>query len=241
MQIAIIADIHGNLEAFEAVLDHIHTENVSHIFSLGDNVGYGPDPEAVMQRIRKEKILSVLGNHEMAMKNDTFISWFNPMAQKAVIYTRAHLSEESLGEIREYPKSRVFENLRFVHGAPPSSPLLYLFQLADDKLARCLDRLNESICFAGHTHDLHIIEYDGAQIERLPLPLGDTELNPKYKYVINVGSVGQPRDGDKRAKYVIYDTATFTVSVKAVAYDPRLTAEKIIQAGLPEQYASRLF
>lgn len=240
MRIAIIADIHGNLEAFEAVLDHIHTENVSRIFSLGDNVGYGPDPEAVMERIREAKILSVLGNHEMAMKNDSFIAWFNPMAQRAIVYTRAHLSEESLCEIKEFPKSRVFENLRFVHGAPPSSPLLYLFQLTDDKLARCLDRLVESICFAGHTHDLNIIEYDGTTLDRRSLPVGDTALNPKFKYVINVGSVGQPRDGDKRAKYAIYDTLAHTVSVKAVPYDSRITAGKIIQAGIPEQYANRL-
>jgi predicted phosphodiesterase len=241
MRTAVIADIHGNLEAFDAVLACIHAEQVSRIFSLGDNVGYGPDPEAVMERIRDNGILSVLGNHEMAMKHESFISWFNPMAQKAVLFTRAHLSEKSLGEIREYPKSRIYEKLRFVHGAPPASPLLYLFQISDDKLARCLDRLEQTVCFAGHTHDLQIIEYDGTHVHRYPLPLGDSPLNPSFRYVINVGSVGQPRDGDKRAKYVIYDASSHTVSVKAVVYDPRFTAEKIIHAGIPGEYAARLF
>ncbi len=240
MRIAIIADIHGNLEACDAVLDHIGHQDVSGIFSLGDNVGYGPDPERVIERLKTRSVRSVLGNHEMALNRESFISWFNPMAQKAVLYTRAHLSETSLKEIRSYPKSLVFRGMRFVHGAPPASPFLYLFQISDDKLVRCLRRLNERICFAGHTHDLHIVTDDGRDLLREPLPLGDTVLSREFRYVINAGSVGQPRDGDKRAKYLIFDTETYTLSVRAVDYDRRTTAAKIRSAGLPDQYADRL-
>lgn len=240
MRTVVIADIHGNLEALDAVLEDIREKNTARIFSLGDNVGYGADPEAVMERLRERGILSVLGNHELAMKHDSFISWFNPMARQAVTFTRAHLSEQSLSEIRAYPKSRVFENLRFVHGAPPASPLLYLFQLSDDRLARCLDRLDQNVCFAGHTHDLQVIEYDGTHVERRNLPIGDMDLDPSCRYVVNVGSVGQPRDRDKRAKYVIYDRSVHRISVHAVAYDAETAAAKIIQAGIPIDYATRL-
>jgi predicted phosphodiesterase len=240
MRIAILSDIHGNLEAFEEVLKDIRKEGISHVYSLGDNVGYGPDPEKVMVRVREENILSVMGNHEMAMKYEPFLSWFNPMAQKAILFTKAHLSEDSLRDIGEYPRFRTFEDLRFFHGAPPSSPFLYLFQLDDVRLSRRLDRLGQSICFAGHTHDLQIVEYTGEAIDRRTLSLGETLLNPESRYVINVGSVGQPRDRDKRAKYAIFETTEKKLEIRAVEYDAGLTAKKILDAGLPEQYASKL-
>ncbi|MBU1171995.1 MAG: metallophosphatase family protein [Proteobacteria bacterium] len=240
MFIAVLADIHGNLEAFRDVLARIRTRKVDRIFSLGDNVGYGPDPEAVMELIRKNTIESVLGNHEKAMNEESFISWFNPLAQKAVRYTRDHLSDQSLLAIKDYPKSRVFEKIRFVHGAPPSSPVLYLFQLTDDKLAKRLHAMDESLCFAGHTHDLGLITYDGTHLVHSTLPFGETRLDPDLKYLINVGSVGQPRDGDNRAKYVLYDTRTRILTLEAVPYDNRTTADKIIKAGIPEQYAQKL-
>jgi predicted phosphodiesterase len=240
MRIAVFADIHGNLEAFTQVLTHIHENQASRIFSLGDNVGYGPDPEPVMALIRKHRIDSVLGNHEKAMIEEPFIAWFNPMAQKAVLYTRRHLSEESMDEIRSYPKSRVFENMRFVHGAPPSSPVLYLFQLDDEKLAKRMATLDETLCFTGHTHDLGLIVWDGGDLVRTELEPGTLTLDPAKRYIINVGSVGQPRDGDNRAKYVLYDTGTRRLTVNALTYDNRFTADKIIRAGIPSQYAEKL-
>lgn len=240
MLIAVFADIHGNLEAFNQVLAHIYEHPVSRIFSLGDNVGYGPDPEPVMQLIRKNRIRSVLGNHEKAMIEDPFIAWFNPSAQDAIYYTRDHLSVKSMEEIRDYPKSRVFKNIRFVHGAPPSSPVLYLFQLEDDKLAKRISTLTEPLTFAGHTHDLGLIEWDGKQLSRKVLKPGKITLDPDKRYIVNVGSVGQPRDGDTRAKYILFDTETRALTVNALAYDNQLTASKIIKAGIPEQYARNL-
>ena len=240
MLIAVIADIHGNLEAFQAVLAQIRENKVARIISLGDNVGYGPDPEQVMALVREEGVESVLGNHEMVMKDPHFIAWFNPLAQQAVLYTRARLSEQSLDDIRSYPKSRVFDRLRFVHGAPPASPLLYLYQLSDEKLAKRLDCMEETLCFAGHTHDLQLIEYRGGSLERKQLVPGTFQLDSDVTYLVNAGSVGQPRDGDNKAKYVLYDTTTHVLTVRAVPYDAEFTASKIIRAGLPEQFARRL-
>lgn len=240
MLIAVFADIHGNLEAFTEVLGDMKNYPVERIYSLGDNVGYGPDPEPVMDLIRKNNIESVLGNHEKVVIKDTFIAWFNPMARKAVRYTIEHLSSLSVAEFRDLPKSRVFENMRFVHGAPPASPVLYLFQLNDEKLAKRLHDMGETLCFAGHTHDLGLIVYDGDTLIRTDLEVGETWLDPDKKYLVNVGSVGQPRDGDIRAKYVLFDTQTRVLTLRAVDYDNQATADKIIRAGIPQQYADKL-
>lgn len=240
MHIAVISDVHGNLEALDAVLDDIKEKNVSQIFSLGDNIGYGADPEAVMERLKKPGVLSVLGNHEMAVKKESFISWFNPTAKKAVEYTIQNLSEASAAEISAYPKCIVMDNLRFVHGAPPASPFIYLFQLSDEKLEKCMKLYKETVCFVGHTHDLQIIECRENHIERQQLAIGETKLDENSRYIINAGSVGQPRDRDKRAKYLIYDSDLHQITVHAVEYDAQKAADKIIKAGIPADYATRL-
>lgn len=240
MLIAVFADIHGNLEAFQRVLEDIKNHSVERIFSLGDNVGYGPDPEPVMELIRKHGIESVLGNHEKALIEDAFVVWFNPLAQQAIHYTKAHLSSQSICEFGDLPKSRVFMNMRFVHGAPPASPVLYLFQLTEEKLAKRMRDMDEDVCFAGHTHDLGLYVYDGCSVMRLDFPEGDTSLDPGRKYIVNVGSVGQPRDGNTKAKYVLFDTEKRMLSLKTVIYDNKTTAKKIINAGIPEQYAHKL-
>lgn len=240
MKIAVFADIHGNLEAFTAVLAHIRRHAVDALMSLGDNVGYGADPEAVMALIRENEVLSVLGNHEKAMNEDSFVAWFNPLAQLAVRYTRSKLSTRSLAEIRDYPTSRVIETMRFVHGAPPDSPVLYLFQLNEATLIRKLKAINENICFVGHTHQLGLVRLDDDALIREPLPVGQKHLDRAMPTVINVGSVGQPRDEDKRAKYVRFDTDTHMLTVEAVEYDNATAADKILKAGIPADFARKL-
>jgi predicted phosphodiesterase len=240
MKIAVFADIHGNLEAFTAVLAHIRRQPVDALISLGDNVGYGADPEAVMALIRENDVLSVLGNHEKAMNEDAFIAWFNPLAQLAVHYTRSRLSARSLAEIRDYPTSRVIGPLRFVHGAPPDSPVLYLFQLSEATLIRKMKTMAETICFVGHTHQLGLIRLDGDTLIREPLPVGQKHLDPAIPTIINAGSVGQPRDEDKRAKYVRFDTDTRMLTVEAVVYDNAAAADKILKAGIPADFARKL-
>ncbi|GAB6095814.1 metallophosphoesterase family protein [Desulfatiferula olefinivorans] len=240
MKIAVFADIHGNLEAFTAVLAHIRRHHVDALISLGDNVGYGADPEAVMDLIRENDVLCVLGNHEKAMNEDAFINWFNPLAQMAVRYTKSRLSPRSLADIRDYPTSLVFESLRFVHGTPPDSPVLYLFQLSDAALIRKMRDMSETLCFVGHTHQLGLIRAAGDTLVRESLPLGDIRLDPARPTIVNAGSVGQPRDEDKRAKYLRFDTDTRILTVEAVAYDNAAAADKILKAGIPADFARKL-
>ncbi len=241
MKLAILTDIHGNREAFEAILNKINTINPDRIISLGDNVGYGAEPEQVMALLKEHKIESVLGNHELAIINEKFINWFNPTAQIAVNYTKANLSPESVAIIKTFKKSMVTDNIRFVHGAPLQAVSIYLFQIGDEKLLKTMGNMVESICFTGHTHDLGLIEYNGETLSRNPLKKGITQLNRNYKYIVNSGSVGQPRDGENSAKFIFFDTETFCLDVRYVPYNFELAAKKIIAAGLPKTYAVKLY
>lgn len=240
MEIAVLSDIHANLEAFLKVLGDIDARGIQKIISIGDNIGYGPDPEAVMQLLLAKGIYSTLGNHEMPVKQKSFINWFNPVAQKSVHYTLSRLSDASVAAIKTFEPFVIFKGARFVHGVPKKSLTLYIFQLSEDILLKKFREMDESVCFIGHTHDLDLIAYDGVEFERSALPEGVTPLDKEKKYIINIGSVGQPRDGDNRAKYVIWDSDANTVELKCLAYDYQKTGEKIRAAGLPEQYARRL-
>ena len=136
MILAVFADIHGNLEAFTSVIEQIRRDGVDSIISVGDNIGYGADSEKIIGLLHENRIESILGNHELAVIYKPFIKWFNPTAQKAIRYTMDTTSEESKQTIKMLKKSIVIQNMRFVHGAPPSSVALYLFQISDKKLAK---------------------------------------------------------------------------------------------------------
>lgn len=241
MKIAILSDIHGNLEALTEVLRVVDTLKPDRIISLGDNVGYGPDPEAVMQIIKERQIPSVLGNHELALKRESFIKWFNPLSMQAVIHTRTHLSEESFQKCIGFPLYLALNTLRFVHGMPPASPAVYLHQVSDKKLIVKFEKLKENIAFVGHTHRLALIEYDGEKIVRKRLSENPVILDKNRKYILNAGSVGQPRDGDNRARFLLFDTEKNRLEIYFVPYNYKKTARKIIEAGLPQDFAEKLY
>ncbi|MFO7910625.1 MAG: metallophosphoesterase family protein [Desulfotignum sp.] len=240
MKFAVLSDIHGNLEALHTVMEEIRHQRVDTVITLGDNIGYGPDSQAVMDLLAEHKIASVLGNHEMAVKNRASLEWFNPMAQKALEITLAQLSGPAVAKICKLPFFLVKEDLRFVHGVPPANLFLYLFQVPEKKLIQKLDRLQERICFVGHTHDLGIISWDGDRLSKDKPRPGIIQLDQNKKYIINAGSVGQPRDGTPEAKFLVYDTQTRQLSVMAVAYPFAETGKKIIAAGIPKMYAEKL-
>ncbi len=241
MKLAVISDIHGNLEALTAVIERIETCSVDQIISLGDNIGYGPNPNEVMDLLARNKIQSILGNHEMVVKSPRFITWFNPVAQKSVIKTHATLLPHHIKTIHTFKEHMIKENLRFVHGVPPHSPFLYPFQLSDKALARKILELAQPICFCGHTHELELIECTcHGELTRHPLDRGAQTLKKDSRYLINAGSVGQPRDANKDAKVVLYDSLTHTMEVLYVPYPYPVTMQKIRDAGLPESFATKL-
>ncbi len=240
MRLAVISDIHGNMDALEQVLADIARAGVEAVTSLGDNIGYGAEPERVVQTLMERGIPSVLGNHEKAALDPGFLDWFNPIARTSLTRTFGMLSPDSMKFAAGLPTQMSAHGCRFVHGFPPDSPTVYLFQVEVERRARVLKALPQRVCFVGHTHCLEIAEFDGRSFTDIPIREGAIPIDPDLKYLINIGSVGQPRDGDIRAKYVIWDTDRNVLEVRFVAYDAQAAADKILASGLPEQHARRL-
>jgi predicted phosphodiesterase len=240
MRLAVLSDIHGNMDALEEVLADIDQAGVEAVFSLGDNIGYGAEPERVVQTLIDRGIPSVLGNHEMGALDPGFLDWFNPVARTSLTRTFGMLSPESMKFTAGLPTQMSAHGCRFVHGFPPDSPTIYLFQVEIERRARVLKVLPQRICFVGHTHVLELAGFNGSDFTDLGIREGPMALDPQLKYLLNIGSVGQPRDGDLRARYAILDGDRNTLEIRFVAYDAQAAADKILTAGLPEQHARQL-
>ncbi len=240
MKVAVLSDIHGNLEALEAVSADILSRGADRVICLGDNVGYGPDPEEVVRRMRELSYESILGNHELALFDLRARRWLNFQAEENNSVTAGMLSEENLTYCCTLPKFLTIDLAYFVHGFPPFSVFRYLNRQSDDKLADLLATATFSLLFLGHTHKLQLVRQEHGAIVRRSLGQERLELHPGQKYIVNAGSVGQPRDGDNRAKYLLWNTAEATLEVLFVAYDYPATMQKIRQRGFPEVYATRL-
>jgi len=241
MRIAILSDIHGNYDALQKVLADLDEAHVDSLICLGDCIGYGPEPEEVIREVIRREIPSILGNHEMAAADPTHLDWFNPLARRSLEQTIRMLSRASLDYVSQLPFYRIVSQARFVHGYPPDSAQTYLFQKSAPDLRKTLESMAERLCFVGHTHTLEIIRHDGLQVDRTVLGQGKKQLEDGFRYIINVGSVGQPRDGTNHAKYVIWDLTEKTIDVRFVSYDIASTVAKIKAAGLPENHAKRLW
>ena len=241
MRIGVISDIHGNLEAFMEVLKDLELSGVERVVCLGDNIGYGPEPERVVGLIRARNIPCVMGNHELGLVDPAYLSWFNPVARKSLMITRDLLSPESFAFMRSLQTSMTYEGCLCVHGCPPASITTYLFEARGFQLRQIFTNMKEKISFVGHTHDLEIISFDGHDIISARLREGSVALKKDLKYIVNAGSVGQPRDGNNNAKYVILDTQRQTLDVRYVPYDIGVTASAILELGFPSVNARRLW
>lgn len=241
MKLAVISDIHGNLEAFGEVLSDIDACRADAVVCLGDVIGYGPDPGPVIALLKLRAIPCVMGNHELAVVDPKHMEWFNPRARKSLQMTAEMLTARDMRFISSLKTSLVRHECRFVHGFPPDSVTTYHFQVAPDSLPRIFNEFSEKVCFIGHTHTLETIEFDGQSSKYALLARGVRELDKKHRYIINIGSVGQPRDGNNNAKYVIFDTVRHSIEVRFVAYDIDSVVRKIRAAGLPNEHGSRLF
>jgi predicted phosphodiesterase len=240
MKIAVISDIHGNYEAFLNVLEDIEKKGVDTIISLGDNIGYGADSEKVIQLVRSLNIISVLGNHELAVLDDRVRSWFKNDAAKAIDHTIMSLSEDSKTFIQTMAYNLSLHNCGFVHGFPPDSVRFYIHQIDEGRFLKTFDAMTESICFVGHTHKLNLVYPGDGRIHWKKLDTGKRTLGKEKKYVINAGSVGQPRDGSFKAQYVIWNPSLYELEVRAVSYDVAAAVKKIEVSGIPKRYAQIL-
>ncbi len=240
MRLAILSDIHGNLEAFEAVCADIKRQRLDGVICLGDMIGYGPDPEDVIRGVRNLLCRTVLGNHEASLLSGKARNWMNFQARENSISTEQLLSGESLAYCRTLPPFLHIGNTWFVHGYPPDSIFAYLFKQSDRKIEALFAAAEAELYFVGHTHDLQLVSQRQGKVCRSPLVEGRIRLEKDKKYIINAGSVGQPRDGDRRAKYLIWDDEAWDLDILFIPYDIQKTIKKIHARGFPDIYAERL-
>ncbi len=240
MKIAVLADIHGNLEALKAVVDDMKQFQLDCMVSLGDNVGYGPEPDGVVDLIRETGIESILGNHEFALCDKRARSWLNFQAAENNEQTSSLLSKDNLEYSCALPLFLEKGGGYFVHGFPKESVFRYLVRQNDERILQLFQDYGATIFFVGHTHDLQLVYEKNGAVVRKPLPAGIHTLEQGKKYIVNSGSVGQPRDGNRSAKYILWDSEIGEIEVRFVAYDIEKTVEQIAKRGFPKVYGLRL-
>lgn len=236
MKFAILADIHSNLEALEAVLADTKEQKCTHYACLGDVVGYNANPKECLDIIRSMGMPCVKGNHDEYCSVDEDLEGFNPQAAEAVEWTRERLSADDRKWLRDLKYLRLVTSFSIVH-ATLDAPQRWGYVFDKLAAAASLTYQNTSVCFFGHTH--MPVAFIRDSVVR-----GGTyskfRLEPGKKYFVNVGSVGQSRDGVAKATYVVYDMADSTIELRRLDYDMAKTQEKIIKAGLPKRLADRL-
>ena len=237
MRFGIIGDIHSNLHALDRVLECLDAEDVDQILCVGDIVGYGAYPSECIRKLRELEIPSVAGNHDFGVVGKTSIEYFNPDARNAVLWTREQLTNEEKDFLESLPLTMELPGFCLAHGTLHEPQLFEYIQTVYDAFLS-FQALNKKICFLGHSH-VPITFFDDNPISYVlepEIPVGDVG-----KMLVNVGSVGQPRDQDPRAAYAIYDTDEKKIWIKRVMYDIESAATSIREAGLPIMNAERLW
>ena len=236
-RIAILGDVHANLDALEVVLDDCRKQGVTDFLCTGDVVGYNACPKECVRTIRDLGCPVVKGNHDHYVSSAQNLSDFQPNAAAVIRWSRGQLSEGDLAWLQGLPFSVAFMGLTLVH-ATMDRPENFGYVFDNYEAAANFVQQKTLVCFHGHTHCPMIYEKKMDGVFRIDPQ--DLQLCPGRKYFINVGSVGQPRDGDPRAAYVIYDPKTRSVRFRRLDYDIAAAQGRIRAAGLPERLAQRL-
>lgn len=240
MKIGILSDIHSNSEALNCVLKTI--EKVDKFICLGDIVGYGADPNYCIEKIKDLNCRCIGGNHDFAVVGKVNINYFNYAARAAILWTSRQLKKDNLNFLLNLKKKIELKNNVFAfHGSPQEPILEYIL---DKNTANLIfSKFHFKICFVGHSHLAGCFSFNenNNQTEYINYSNGGCiEISKNKRYIINCGSVGQPRDGNPQASYGIYDLKYNAVNIYRVSYPVNLTKSKIINAGLPRSLADRL-
>ena len=239
MRTAIVSDIHANLEALQSICRTVVDRRVDDWICLGDIVGYGADPGECLAIVRSLTDRILLGNHDAAVAGLQDVTYFNNYARKAVSWTRDHMPSEERRFLADLPLTDEREDAFYVH-AEPVEPADWGYVVSVRDAATAMKAVNTRLCFVGHSHDPFACAIGGSKPEIVDDGAGRFDLEPNSRYLVNVGSVGQPRDGDPRACVVIHDGNADAVEFVRVEYDIGAAAAKIVEAGLPPFLAERL-
>ncbi len=237
MAYAVISDIHANLHALNAVLRDIEKRNVDEIFFTGDIVGYGPRPDVCIDIIKKNCKILIAGNHDWAVIGYTDIEYFNEHAAQAVVWTQNVISNEHIKDLENFSliKSSKENNAFFVHSTP-KEPEKWSYIYSLDVAEVNFRFFKQQLCFVGHSHRPVILEKNAAG--EIKINEGHATINSDSRYIINSGSVGQPRDGNSRSAYSI--VRDDFIEIVRVEYDIKKTQQEMAQVGLPDRLIERL-
>lgn len=237
MRYGIISDIHSNLEALEAAIGALSNEKIDTLFCVGDVVGYGANPIECIEKIKKLCSTIVCGNHDVACVEEEYVKRFNEVARAAAAWTRDILKEKEVSFLKEL--GVVFKNrdLTLVHGTL-EEPEDFHYMFDGYEAEKTLNLMENRVCFVGHSHVPGIFLRKNHDLKYFYKE--KTKFENGDKLIVNVGSVGQPRDGDPRLCYSVYDTQKRVIELKRVPYDIKKAQKKIFKAGLPSFLGYRL-
>jgi len=238
VQLALISDIHANLEALTAVLDHCQSQGAERIICLGDVIGYGANPVECLELVSKQCDLTLMGNHEYAALGLVSTQSYNEVARTATEWTRNMLDDHDLELLADLPMEHSQDDMFFVHSSP-FEPDRWHYIVSPESALLAFQHLEEQICFFGHSHVPMVFEENPRGLPYC-YPGESFVIKPEKRYLVNTGSVGQPRDNDPRASYVMVDTEAREVLFHRLAYDISATQQRMAQAELPEALISRL-
>jgi len=238
MRIGIISDIHSNLEALNAVLHFAASQRIDEYVCLGDIVGYGANPNECIDIIKNLTNKIVAGNHDFGVCGFTSISNFNDVAKAAIEWTKKIIRKDNLEFLKSLPLRLEFKKTLFVHSTPSHPDQWnYIFNMHDALLE--FDFFSNQVCFVGHSHQPVVFSINSTH--EIGTSIEDTiSLSNKKRYIINAGSVGQPRDGCPKSSFLVYDYKNKKITFSRIEYNLKKAQEKIIDAGLPPFLAERL-
>jgi predicted phosphodiesterase len=217
MKIAIFSDIHSCYSKMAAVFKDMEKYQIDRFVCLGDLIGYGDQPEETVNLLMEKKVISVRGNHELAMFSKRYLDCFPMFIKQPLLDNIAVLSDKSVQYLKDTPDYLKLDNCHFVHGSPPDRITTYIYDVTDDALETIFNTSDAQIFFTGHTHKLKLITYKDNIILRQSITENCTiHLEEDQKYLLNVGSIGFSRDDSDASKYAIYDTLNKCIIVRMV-------------------------
>jgi diadenosine tetraphosphatase ApaH/serine/threonine PP2A family protein phosphatase len=240
MRIALLSDVHGNLPAFRAVLEDVDARGAERVWCLGDLVGYGAQPDGCVALARERCDLTLAGNHDLVVTGAIDIGDFSASAAAAARWTRDHISAESLEFLGALSPSAPDEEIGLYH-ASPRDPI-WEYVLSTWQAGECIEAMKPRVGAIGHSHVALYFSGDGERpVTGAPAPGGTERDISRGRWLLNPGGVGQPRDGDRRAAWLLVDTGSWSAEWRRVEYPIDEAAEAIEAAGLPSVLAERLY
>ena len=238
MKFAFFSDVHANLTALKAAILDFRTEKIDRIFFLGDAVGYGPNPNQCAELIDEVSEVKLMGNHDYAALGLMETDYFNQYAAESMNWTINSLSKKTIEILSDFEISAEIDKFMLVH-ASPKEPQQWHYILGMDDVEENFSHFDKQVCLVGHTHRPFII-YTAEDGNCMISHKDEEKILDDRRYLINIGSIGQPRDSDPRSCYAIYDSDTAIIRLKRVAYDLGETQQQMVKLGLPEYLIERL-